>query len=518
MKSRQLLPLLSILMACGAWARDPSFQSFGPPESGLIYYQKGVIPKEFNKPNTLVVLPQNPADVTGVQTDSGATISLAEAAKGGVMFAAYLDPIVRDCTLDATKTHCADNVITGGTYQQMMMGDAPECGAASGALTQWDNIVATSGGNNPPYGVAIDPRVSWYADKLVCVVKRIKADNPYIKAIFLDDYGPGYTPFVTADGGVYNKPGGYVCTALPVLGQAFDKLRAANLDLVYFVNATWHKNNASGCGGWPNAGLNGLAGALPVLEHHNFNDQGYAEDYMYVDANGVRSHQWLVDNGKNYTGALVITKGDSTMAPNQMTDTDYAKTRVWAGWIAQNNVTPGPAVGSPHWVGVTWGTKYGPGQHWDGVSSAGQDADRLRATPVTVSTGGTLKNATVYLDGMGGTSGIQSVKLALYKDNGSTTTPAPGALVAVGSEFYVSSQYPGAQWFVSDFPATSLAAGKYWLVEFTGGTAGIARSHGLTTVATDRWALSPYSSGAPANFPSPSNASSIQMDGFITVE
>lgn len=213
--------------------------------------------------------------------------------------------------------------------------------------------------------------------------------------------------------------------------------------------------------------------------------------------------QWLKDRSGE-PGVFVITRNSD--------ETNYWTPYPWVGFIDEQVTDPPPAPNRPeHSIGLTEGVRIGRSSS-DGVSSAGQVSDRLRARSFDLSSTATLCDGAIYLDGNGGAAGVQQVRLAVYKDNGGV----PGALVAVGSEFSVQAG-SAAAWYVSSFPSTSLPAGRYWLAEFTGGTSGVTRNHGSAIVANYQSASASYAAGAPAVFP-PSTAGSIDMDMFVTVK
>ena len=116
------------------------------------------------------------------------------------------------------------------------------------------------------------------------------------------------------------------------------------------------------------------------------------------------------------------------------------------------------------------------------AASSGLSADFKRGSQFTLSEQATLDTLSAYLDGNGGASGWQDVKMALYRDAGGV----PGALVA-------QSQAPGrtieagssARWYT--FPTTNapLQPGVYWIVLLSGGgsgegsgTPGVVRDYG----------------------------------------
>jgi hypothetical protein len=107
------------------------------------------------------------------------------------------------------------------------------------------------------------------------------------------------------------------------------------------------------------------------------------------------------------------------------------------------------------------------------VPSAGMTADRKRASKFVLSELGTLLRFRAYLDGQGGGTGSQAVKVVLYRDNAGL----PGAKVAESSQVNVSAG-TAAAWINFPATATRLDPGTYWVALFTGTTATIARNFG----------------------------------------
>jgi hypothetical protein len=131
------------------------------------------------------------------------------------------------------------------------------------------------------------------------------------------------------------------------------------------------------------------------------------------------------------------------------------------------------------------------------ATSAGMTADMKRGTSFTLAQAGTLTSFSAYLDGNGGTTGYESVRMVLYQD----ASGIPGTKV-VESKVVTIASGMGPQWVKFTAPETQLAAGTYWIVLHAGGTGGIARNYGDGTGAwygnSDTFsdgASSPFGSG-----------------------
>jgi hypothetical protein len=97
-------------------------------------------------------------------------------------------------------------------------------------------------------------------------------------------------------------------------------------------------------------------------------------------------------------------------------------------------------------------------------------ANQLRGSYFTApKPNGILKNAYVYLDGLGGTSGEQKMKFIVYD--------VAMQVVAFGSEVTIPAGM-APQWVKFPVPSYRLNAQRYFLALFSGGSAGVARMYG----------------------------------------
>ena len=475
MRAQQGMHAQPPALAVSGGPYDAVVQSFrgqvGQPQGAQIFYGgpavQASVPDAFRKQNMLTIVGRNPDFTAGHR----------EAAAKGAIVAPYLNAVLHS---------------RAGPYQSLLYDDS-ECGPAIGPWA----------GTGTRYGTGADVRVPHYADKLLCVVRRIQADHPHIRALFLDDFGPGWSGY-DKNGTAADAPESEECQARAALGPAFERLRAANLNLLFFVNGGWSRQF---CGGWPEAARPGLHFALPVYEHHS------VEHIPSANVTYGSTSQWLRDR-TGQVGAFVITNTAEESAA-------YARLP-WAAWIAQQTTpdyttgAPRPVVGVSHAIGLSFGTPYGitsAGDQWSGAMVA----DRLRATPVTLLQGGRAHSASVLLDGgAGAQAGTQAVRLALYADAGGQ----PGQLLSVGREVKVAAGSLPA-WYTSELPAPPLLhAGTYWIALWTGETALVARNNGRWGAAGSYRAMTAaYSPSAmpPAKFTS-SSQSGLVLSAFVSVQ
>ena len=118
------------------------------------------------------------------------------------------------------------------------------------------------------------------------------------------------------------------------------------------------------------------------------------------------------------------------------------------------------------------------------IPSKGLAADFKRASRFTLSSRGTITRLCAFLDGNGGVSGFQVVRLALYRDDNGV----PGTKVfETQSEQFQDGT--AARWFCSGDASQSLArdlfvplfpveAGSYWIAVHTSGPGGVIRDFG----------------------------------------
>jgi hypothetical protein len=111
------------------------------------------------------------------------------------------------------------------------------------------------------------------------------------------------------------------------------------------------------------------------------------------------------------------------------------------------------------------------------IPSNGLSANFKRAARFTLGTRGTTLLLCAYVDGNGGVSGEQQMRLVLYNDNNGS----PGTKVFETQQGTVTSGKP-AHWFCSIEASNSvgptytpIAPGSYWIAIHTSGTAGVIR-------------------------------------------
>ena len=127
---------------------------------------------------------------------------------------------------------------------------------------------------------------------------------------------------------------------------------------------------------------------------------------------------------------------------------------------------------------AAYGTYIPPAQQFGRTTiattpSSGLGTNFKRGSMFTLGTAGTLSSLNAYLDGNGGGSGSQQLRMELYRDS----SGAPGAKVVESAVVSINSgQSPG--WVTFATPPVSLTSGSYWIVIHSGDTSGVARDYG----------------------------------------
>lgn len=145
--------------------------------------------------------------------------------------------------------------------------------------------------------------------------------------------------------------------------------------------------------------------------------------------------------------------------------------------------------------------------------SSGMSANFKRASSFTLTERGRLTAMTAYLDGLGGATGNQQVRYALYRDaNG-----VPGEKVTETASPIVLTNGRAAGWFTNPFvTAEILEPGRYWFAIHTSGPAGVTRNH---ADGTGNWYgnADSYDDGASSTFGA-GNTGDGTLSAFISYD
>jgi hypothetical protein len=128
-------------------------------------------------------------------------------------------------------------------------------------------------------------------------------------------------------------------------------------------------------------------------------------------------------------------------------------------------------------------------------------------------TGGTLTALWAYLDGNGGASGSQQVRMVVYGDD---NQGGPAHKITQSDVVTINAgRPPGWVRFPLSEPRSIGSAG-YWIVLQSGGTAGVVRDYGDGPA---NWAgqAAPFTSTAPADFHTPGQytTGTVEMSMYV---
>ena len=105
--------------------------------------------------------------------------------------------------------------------------------------------------------------------------------------------------------------------------------------------------------------------------------------------------------------------------------------------------------------------------------SLGMAPDYKRASKFVLSENGTLLDLNMYMDGTGGATGEQGIRLVVYRDNGGV----PGVKVTESITRWFAAGVP-ANWRSFTVPNVALNAGTYWIAIHSAATGQIVRNFG----------------------------------------
>jgi hypothetical protein len=152
----------------------------------------------------------------------------------------------------------------------------------------------------------------------------------------------------------------------------------------------------------------------------------------------------------------------------------WIKQSLWisAAWLAAIYLMPAHAQSI---------STFGRTSESNTTPSAGLAGDFKRASRFTLTEPATVKHLCAYLDGKGGASGSQEVKLALYTDaNG-----APATRV-FDTEYWSIGDGEAPRWICpTTFYVAAIPAGKYWIAILSSGPGGIVRA--FSTGSAQNW-------------------------------
>jgi len=221
---------------------------------------------------------------------------------------------------------------------------------------------------------------------------------------------------------------------------------------------------------------------------------------LYADSSGVPGSKVAVSSGDPVTinggqpagwvhfaaPATTLTAGTYWIVIHSGGTTGIARDYGVSGGNWYANSDPFSSGGSnPFGTGTSGSTtlsayaEFTPDAHVAGrttigsTPSGGLQTNFKRGSQFTVSQAGTLYSLSAYLDGAGGGSGSQQIRMELYRDS----SGVPGTRVVQSGIALVYAGDP-AKWVTFATPPTALTAGTYWIVIHSGDSNAVARDYG----------------------------------------
>jgi hypothetical protein len=233
-----------------------------------------------------------------------------------------------------------------------------------------------------------------------------------------------------------------------------------------------------------------------VIENHTateMNPRAYAGRPYGNPGAGLEHRRVIVIAGTRSDGQAWTAVPGVTHVAHHI-DSDYS--------VAQLKVVePSALTDRPHWFGrVDHGT----------TTSTGMTANFKRVSKFTLSQAGTLDRLWAYLDGGDGTSGMQELRMVLYRDGGGT----PSTKVTESNSKWLGAAAPGG-WREFVVPHLALSAGDYWIGIFSGTTAGLARNYSDASVANWYGNADTFADGAISPFGA-GNTGTVELSVFAT--
>lgn len=197
---------------------------------------------------------------------------------------------------------------------------------------------------------------------------------------------------------------------------------------------------------------------------------------------------WIVIHSGASTGIAVdFADGTGNWYGNADTYSDGASTSFGTPIAGNGTISAYMAYVPGPFRSITIGL--GPGA--SGVPSAGMTANYSRGSYFWFGADRpALDTLSAYLDGFGGASGSQTLRMAVYADNNGV----PGSLFTSSGTVTVPAGM-AAQWMQFPLRQLPIPPGGYWLVLQSGGANGVARNYGSPTWSSWWGAADSFSDG-----------------------
>jgi hypothetical protein len=352
----------------------------------------------------------------------------ATARAGGAEVLAYLDVMERpDHTVCA-----ADDDFYGGPPGSTPLWPYP----TPGQRVNYHNMHMT------------DMRVgSAWVDRAVAYIQNLMVENK-VDGVFLDVIGARlWSTLANWDSWPTSEQQAWTAGNIDLVRRIDVIRRAINPRFIVVTNNVWDVSGTAGTTAEPY--VDGI-----VLEHHPSTSTVHqamaAKQYSNLGHRRVLAIANSTDDARAWAGMQGITHVSD--------QTDYSA--VSTPPVGFHRLTDRPKTFGRTTVGAS--------------PSKGMAADQKRGSRFTLTDKATLLGFTAYLDGGGGVSGTEQVRMVLYRDSGGV----PAARVAESNTVASIAAGAAGKWVNFAAPAATLTPGDYWIVIHTGATGGVARNWG----------------------------------------
>jgi hypothetical protein len=293
---------------------------------------------------------------------------------------------------------------------------------------------------------------SAWADAVVTYVVNLMISGK-VDGVFVDVLGARLWTSANWDAWPTAEQNAFTDGAVDLVRRLDAARREINPRFIIVNNNTWYDG----------VNTRGLAGEWYVdgvcLEHHSSTPPGFNTDYAGRTFGNLGHRRML---------AIATSTSDAVNWATIQGVTHVSDQQTYSN--------PGPPPIGFHPLTDRASTPQFFGQTTVGPTpSAGLNADYKRGSKFTINQAFKLIGLSAYLDGLGASTGSQQVLMELYSDS----SGVPGTRLAVSNTIsIVAGQVAG--WVHFSTPATSLAAGTYWIVIQTGATTGIIHDYGAS--------------------------------------
>jgi len=305
---------------------------------------------------------------------------------------------------------------------------------------------------------------SVWSNQVVAYVEGLMRENK-VDGVFLDVVGARlWTSLANWDSWPQWERDAWTDGNIDLVRRLDASRRAINPNFIIVNNGVWDRGDSRGF-----AAEKYVDGV--VLEHH-LSTSTYHRNYAKRTFSNL-GHRRVIVIGRSVAEAVAWT----TMQGVTHVSSNSTYLQVTPPSVAFNRLVDRPLrTGRTSTAGITW--------------SPGMALNYKRGSKFWLTDTGRLIKLAAYVDGGGGPSGAQNMRMALYRDNAGQ----PGTLVVESNPLSVAAG-SGARWVYFGASQVALAPGAYWIMVHTGSTTAVTR---IASGGSANWHGSgdPYSDGA----------------------